>query len=332
MDPPGVETGWRHGLSMEEYAAIPAMSASGLEDLRVSPAHFLHRRRNPRPRTPAMALGSALHMALLEPLLFETRYVALGRCEALKKDGSQCTNGANRLRAFDDGLTAGWTITGPTGPLSAFCGVHDPAKDIETLSPEGVELVGQGDLDRINGMCAAVLRHPEARQWFRGKGRSEVTGVWVDEASGVPCKIRVDREIERASWIHMDLKTTSDASPDAFTRSAGRLGYHRRAAWYRRGLAALGREVTASVLVAVESEARVDYGQGPEHGCVAYLLDEGNLTACAPEIDRLLAIYAGCERDGRWPGYPEMLQPLTVKPWDLPAAPDIIDEEEVTDE
>ena len=307
-------TGWRYGLSMAEYAAIPAMSASGLENLRISPAHYLHRSRAPREQTPAMALGSALHSALLEPLLFESRYVAIGQCEALKKDGTRCASAGSRLR---DGRSV--------------CGTHDPDKNLPA-APDGVELVAEADLARINGMCAAVLRHPEARQWFRGKGASEITGVWRDEVTGVLCKIRVDREIERAAWIHMDLKTTRDAAPEAFARSVGNLGYHRRAAWYRRGLEALGREVTASVLVAVETEARLDYGHGPEHGCVAYLLDEGNLTACQPEIDRLLAIYAECERSGRWPGYPEQFQPLAVKPWDLPTAPETRDDEDGTDD
>lgn len=332
MEATEITTGWHYGLTAEEYFAIPALSASGVEEMRVSPAHHHYRRTNPRTPTAAMSLGTALHAALLEPLLFEARYVALGRCEALKKDGGPCTNAATRLRAYDDGITAGWTIEAGGRPLSAFCGVHDPAKDIPEAAPEGIALVAEADLARVNGMCAAVLAHPEARQWFRGKGRSEVVGVWRDEVTGVLCKIRVDREIERASWIHMDVKTTVDASPDAFARKVGALGYHRRAAWYRRGMEALGREVTASVLVAVETEARFDSGRGPEHGCVAYLLDERDLTAVGGEIDRYLVTYAECLKSGVWPGYPTRFQPLSVKPWDLPTNTDNAETEGSDDE
>ena len=73
-----IEVGWHEGLTMEEYLAIDAMSASGIEQLRKSPLHFRYYRDNPKPSTPAMELGTALHMALLEPLLFEGQYVTLG--------------------------------------------------------------------------------------------------------------------------------------------------------------------------------------------------------------------------------------------------------------
>ena len=48
-------------------------------------------------------------------------------------------------------------------------------------------------------------------EYFRGRGCSELVGVWRDPETGVLCKIRLDRKIDRAEWIHTDIKTTANA-------------------------------------------------------------------------------------------------------------------------
>lgn len=287
-----ITEGWHEDLSLEDYLAIPAMSASGLLEFRRSPTHYRWAQQNPKEATPAMKEGSALHLALLEPHLFEGRYVALGQCEGKKGDGDRCTYQGSVYRAG-----------------SSFCKTHDPQKG-EPQDP-AIHVMAAEALERIEGMRKAVLAHPDAAQFFRGKGRSEVTGVWRDEASGVLCKIRLDRDIDRA-FIHADVKTCPDASDEAFTKHAGRMGYVTKAAWYRRGMAALGREATASVLIAVE--------QKPPHGCQTFLLDEGDLAALAADFDRTLASYAECLERDEWPSYPGGLRALKLKPWDLPDA------------
>lgn len=293
MEATGIAAGWHEGLTLEQYLAIPALSASALMDFRRSPAHYRWAQENPKDPTPAMLEGTALHMALLEPHLFADRYVALGQCDAIKKgDGQRCTNQGIVLRGD-----------------SSFCGVkgHDPSPG-EPM-PAGVHVMPAEALDRIEGMKRAVLAHPEARQFFRGRGRSEVTGVWRDEETGVLCKIRLDRDIDRA-FIHADVKSTGDASEEVFRRQIGRMGYLWKSAWYRRGMAALGREATASVLIAVESQ--------PPHGVAAYLLDEDDLTIVGREIDRYISAFRTCLDADFWPGYDTGLRPMKLKPWDLP--------------
>lgn len=296
--PTGIEPGWYPGLSIEEYLAIPAMSASGLESFRRSPAHFRYDQTHPKEPTPAMREGTALHLALLEPDLFAGRYVSLGRCDATKKDGTPCTNPAVVIRqhpafgGYDD---------------EQFCGVHDPQKG--TPMRTGVHVLPAETLSRVEGMRQAILAHPEAGQFFRGRGASELTGVWCDEESGVLCKIRLDRDIGRAA-IHADIKTTTTAEAQAFTRQCGRMGYVRRAAFYRRGMAALGKPAIGSVLIAAEFQ--------PPHGVQAFCLDEGDIDGFQPEISRVLNQYAHCLETNDWPGYASGLRNLKLMPWDEP--------------
>lgn len=285
-----VQTGWFFDMPMDEYLAIPALSSSGLERFRRSPAHYRYERDHPKPATDAMKLGTALHSALLEPDLFAAQYVTVGQCEGVKKDGERCGYGGSVYR---DG--------------SSYCGRHDPGKGAPMA--EGVEVVSEDALARVQGMRDAVLSHPEARQFFRGRGASEVTGIWRDEETGVLCKIRLDRQIDRAA-IHADVKTCKDASTEGFTRQAGRMGYGRKAAFYRRGMEALRTPAIASVLIAVESQ--------PPHGCQAFLLDEDQLNRLGRDIDSDLSRYAECLRTGEWPGYATGLRALELKPWDMP--------------
>lgn len=290
---PTLKPGWYPGLSLSEYLALPAMSASGIESFRRSPAHFRFEQLNPKEPTPGMREGTALHLALLEPDLFAGRYTALGQCVGIKKDGQRCTNQASVCRpAFP-------------GDRHDYCGVHDPEKG----QPMPFEVMPAETLDRIEGMRRAILAHPEASQFFRGRGQSELTGVWIDEATGVPCKIRLDRDIGRAN-IHADVKTTTSAEAQAFTRQCGRMGYVRKAAWYRRGMTALGKPAIASVLIAAEFQ--------PPHGVQAFCLDESDIEGFQPEISRVLTQYAECLETDNWPGYATGLRNLKLMPWDEP--------------
>lgn len=50
-----------------EYRAVDAWSQSAIKKVRISPRHALHERSSKKEPTDAMALGTALHLALFEP-------------------------------------------------------------------------------------------------------------------------------------------------------------------------------------------------------------------------------------------------------------------------
>ena len=93
----------------------------------------------------------------------------------------------------------------------------------------------------------------------------------------------------------MDVKTTKDASPESFGRSAWNLGYHIQAAFYRRVIGAAPGTTPDFIFGCVESEAPhlVAYYSVPQ-----YLLDYADGL-----IDTLLERYAECLAADLWPGY-----------------------------
>ena len=282
-----LRSGWTHDLPLADYLQVPAMSASLLEAFRRCPEHYRYALQAPCSPTSALERGTALHLAILEPGAFEGHYVPLGRCEGKRKDGERC---AYRGSIYRDG--------------QSFCKSHDPAKG-EPPEP-GVEVLAEADYASVLGMRDAVLRHPRAGSLFEGRGELEVTGVFEDPETGVLCKIRPDRLVERAN-LSANLKSTRDASPWVFGADAARRGYHRREAFYRRGLAALGTECTASALVTVES--------APPYSVACYLIDEDHLRVAGTEVTRLLDHFKYCEAADYWPGYGDEFLTLRLPGW-----------------
>src|SRR5258708_7618822 len=74
-----MKTGDQQQLTADQYHAAPGLSTSGLCDLAISPLHYWFRssmnpHRPPDEPTAQMMLGTALHVAVLEPESFDSRY------------------------------------------------------------------------------------------------------------------------------------------------------------------------------------------------------------------------------------------------------------------
>ena len=65
-----------YNMPAEQYHSTRALSKSGLDQFRKSPAHFLSWQvgESRNESTPAMEFGTAVHMAILEPHFFKDRY------------------------------------------------------------------------------------------------------------------------------------------------------------------------------------------------------------------------------------------------------------------
>lgn len=274
------EIGLHTDIPMRDYLALSAMSASRLEALRRSPLQYQHSLTVEPETSEALERGEALHCALLEPDRFAARYLIAGACVQLLKSGARkgepCGNPGIALH---DEL--GW-----------LCGMH--MKGFGSGIRTDVEVLSQANHEAATGMRDAILGHPRARTLVEGRGGSEITGIFADPETGVLCKIRPDRLVER-SGVLVEIKTTRDAAPWAFPGDAERRGYFRKLALYRRGLRALGWDYQATAIIAVESER--------PHDLICYLLDEEDLDAADREVSRLLRQYRTCEEVGVWPGY-----------------------------
>jgi exodeoxyribonuclease VIII len=204
-------------LSNAEYHAHPAVSKSGLDQVRRSPLHFWNRYLDPNrviePPTPAMVLGSALHARVLEPHLYADEYI-------VAPEGIDRRTKEGKLRWADFEAEAG-----------------------------GKTVLKAEDAAQIEGMARSVQRHPAARAILRLPGKCEQSYFWTDETSGEKCKCRPDWHSDNKQLI-ADVKTTEDASPRGFIRSVMKYRYYVQAAFYSQGIGA-----EQFVFIAVEKKS-----------------------------------------------------------------------------
>lgn len=266
---PALAPGLHRHIPMEDYLLMPAMSASALEEFRRSPAHYRYRLDSVPDSTAALDRGEALHAALFEPELFEAQWL-----RSIEGDGRR-----KEVRE---------------------------ARAAQIADNPGAQIIPAADYDAVIGMRDSVLVHPRARTLLDGSGETEVTGIFEDPDTGVLCKFRPDRVVSRAR-LNVNLKSARDASPIGFGRAAANLGYHRREAFYRRGLRMVGADCSGSAIIAVEPE--------PPYAVACYLWDEEDLEAAEHEVIRLLRYYATCERYDHWPAYGEEFLTLRLPKW-----------------
>ncbi len=168
-------------------------------------------------------------------------------------------------------------------------------------------LLTEGDFDKALEVRDAV--HADA--WLNAMivsphSQVEYSGMWIDEATGVQCRVRPD--LYRPDLgIMFDLKSTRDASADHFARDVVNYGYHAQEAWYSDGYRNLGQTVEGFVFLALEKErpyCRAVYELPPS------IVEEGRQIMC-----KALTLYAQCVAVDRWPGYDVGVQELKFKPW-----------------
>ncbi|HEU6436614.1 MAG TPA: PD-(D/E)XK nuclease-like domain-containing protein [Nitratidesulfovibrio sp.] len=207
------------GVPDSEYYAVAAISKSRIDMLRRSPAHLWASFTAPREETDAMRAGKLLHCLVLEPDLYERRYIVV--------DANRSTK-------------AGKAAVAEAG-----------ASGLIPLKPS--------EYDEARAMTDAIRKHPVASALLSAPGESELTAYWEEEIDGlcIPCKMRLDRlvhDLPGFGPVLLDVKTARDASPRAMAKHIAEYGYHRQAPWYRRGLRmAGGLDSRQFTLVCVES-------------------------------------------------------------------------------
>ncbi|MFM2091064.1 MAG: hypothetical protein RLZZ127_1553 [Planctomycetota bacterium] len=262
--------GWYPNLDPAVYYASKAIGSS---DLKAAARSLAHYRCADRRDSPALAFGRAYHCAILEPEAFADRYLV----------GEK----------FDRRTTAGKLA----------------AAQFEREA-RGREIISQADMDAITAMAAAARLHPAVQWLSSGPGESEHSGFWIDDATGLPCRMRLDRM--RQDNIVTDIKTAKDASPEGFSRAAANYGYHIQEAHYRAGCEALGRPCAAWVFIAQESE--------PPYAVACYSLTPDAVQLGLEERNRTLAKIAEARATNRWPAYSDDVISLQLPAWKYRAA------------
>jgi hypothetical protein len=253
-----------------EYHAWPGCSASRLSVLAdATPLHYRYAIDNPTEPTDAMRLGSLLHAGVLEPETVLDKYAIAPKCDRRTKEGK-----------------AAWVT---------FCRESD-----------GKTVVTSDEVRAVRGMVKAVRSHPLAAELLEHRTETELSVVWIDPTTGVRCKMRMDALCGRIRIV-LDLKSTEDASPDAFSHSVWKWGYHRQGAHYLAGLAAHGIDAEAFTLIVPEKT--------PPHAVAVYELTDEALQAGREEIAVMLRTIAECERTKKWPGYGDGCARIGIPEW-----------------
>jgi hypothetical protein len=166
------------------------------------------------------------------------------------------------------------------------------------LSPE--------QMDICMMMRESVVNHPAASALLKAPGPVEASVVFTSDDQ--LCKARPDKycEIGSARTIP-DLKTTQDASREAFEDSVFRYGYYRQSGFYREAMHGAGYSSDSSMYIAVENKE--------PFSTAVYRLHEDDVLSGWKELQPLVRYYRQCEESGNWPGYSEGIQDISLSQW-----------------
>lgn len=207
----------------EYHAATDWISQSMLKVFLDSPAEYYLRyvagKLPPKEPTPAMQLGSMVHMRLLEPERFETDVIALRPDINFKRKAD---------REERDALIAGL----------------QPGQIVATTD----------DVRRACGIATSLRAHPIVAQLIKSAEAIERNIRWTHDLTGLPLRMRLDL---LAGNILLDLKTMA-AYPTGFKGQAIRFRYVMQAQFYRMGAAELGIDDPRFFFAAARTEAPYD--------------------------------------------------------------------------
>lgn len=158
------------------------------------------------------------------------------------------------------------------------------------------------DFHAAHSMATSVRNNVHANQLLDG-AETELSLDWTDKATGVLCKARVDAYNAKLGIV-VDIKTTVDASPYGFPKRLWQYGYHRQAAWYLEALQQNGEAAEHFVFIAVEKTQPYLVG--------IYRLADDTIRLSKAENEKLLRLYAECERTNTWPGYTQGIADISI--------------------
>lgn len=207
-------------MSNEEYHARPEFSSSQLKDMLRSGAHFYSNhvlKEVERESKASMDFGTLAHTLFLEPDQFEAEFAVLPE-------------------------------DAPKRPTETMLKAKNPSPD--TLGKiefwENFEAEHAGKIivtaEQIQGAQRIVENLKQLSMYAEMQnnfGMAEASIFFTDPAFDLELRIRPDWHIAPCKafpfGLILDLKTTTDARPNAFSKKCGDFGYDLSAAMYREG-------------------------------------------------------------------------------------------------
>jgi exodeoxyribonuclease VIII len=204
-------------MTRDEYMAIAALSVTRLKEIGRSPQHYRYCLEHPK-TTDALTLGTATHVAVLEPERFERDYAV-------------------------------WERRTDAGAMAPRRGQH--WEDF-LAGAQGKTILTPDERDTAQTIAAAVRADMTASPYLAA-GEPEVTMQWAFE--GRACKGRADWLTRRADGmpVLVGLKTARDCRVFAFGNQAAKLEYGMQWAFYFDGYLACTGHEPRMIEIVVES-------------------------------------------------------------------------------
>ena len=258
-------------MNHDEYRSVRAVNWHTLREIDKSPRHARHAMSGGLPDTPALRFGRAAHVYLLEHETFADRYAIAPDVDRRTKAGK--------------------------AEYEQF-----------TQANAGREILDREDMATLEAMWAAVEESSGRSRLLAMPHEVEHVVRWIDAATGLECKGRVDW-VCPTRGILIDLKTTQDASVESFEQDMARFGYAEQLAFYADGLTAAGIPIRQTIIIAVE--------KSPPFGVALYSIADDSLDA-GRALNRVrLQIWARCSKTNTWPSYPQHIQTIGLPAWKL---------------
>lgn len=281
-------------MSGADYHAAPGVSKSRLDAFaEKSPLHYWDRFINPdrlvEERTEAKILGDAIHAAIGEPDTVAHRFVVVP--EDAPKRPTKAQLNAKKPSLESQGSIQFW---------AEFTAEH-----------AGKTILKPDQMATVLACRDACWMDPYIAGLLEG-ALFEQTYYAIDRETGALIKCRLDGD-RLQDGIILDFKSTEDAGPDEFWKSARKYRYAVQDAWYTDVVdQALGAQV-------VEQFAFIAIEKKRPHGVGVYFYPAEEVKA-AREIARAdlrgIAHYTKTYGDQRWPTYTEHGAQKLQSKWD----------------
>lgn len=204
-------------LPDKEYREIEALNHSSIKNLfpPKTPLDFRFFKEQPSKSSDSMDFGTAVHLAVFEPTIVESKIAVAPDCDKRTKAGKD--------------------------QYAEFLFAND-----------GKLILTQDQLDSVFWIVDAVERNTFLQSIFKEKRRNEIVGKFVWD--GVACKFKADC-IVPDHFLVIDLKTTQAGHERAFAHSVHEYCYHTQAEFYMTGCEFITGDTWDNFLwIAVESK------------------------------------------------------------------------------
>jgi hypothetical protein len=234
------------------------------------------------------------------PACYEHEYI-----KGLRKPGSEAQELGTHTHAYvlEPGYFAKHYRVATKHDRRTTAGKLLAQKQEEIAEQNGHILLSQQDYDTVRFAGDSLLAHGFVKEHLP-HAICESSMFWVDPTTDVYCKGRLDAYVN--DFGVLDLKTTKSVKD--FEKSIPHWGYHRQAAYYSDALHMIRPQKKRDFyFMTVELEA--------PYLCKVVMADPAMISIGRNEYMDLLAKFARCKAENRWPGLSQHVEIVSLPPW-----------------